>query len=42
MKKLMWAILFIATIIYAVVITCWIQEGNRHFDQQRAEHAKGL
>jgi hypothetical protein len=33
MKKLMWAVLILAVIAYAVVVWGWIQEGNRHFSQ---------
>lgn len=42
MKKLMWAILILVMIAYSIVVWSWIQEGNREFEQSRADHAKDL
>lgn len=38
MKKLMWAIIAIAFIVYCVVVYGWWQEGNRNWDKVQLNH----
>lgn len=43
MKKLLWAIVIIALIIYSVIVYGWVQEGNRNFEKMEQErNAEGL
>lgn len=36
-KKIMWAAIIIAAIIYTVVVYNWWQEGNRNFESNRQD-----
>lgn len=42
MKKLVWALLIIALIIYSIFVYSWVQEGNRNFENQRQDNVQGI
>lgn len=42
MKKLIWILIILVFILYAIVVWGWIEEGNRHFEQTRQERVQGL